>query len=64
MLMVEFTGIDTGPGSALAGLIRDYKIGAVYLNASNCNIVNGTGQDPQCQGFGFPLTPIRIRRDR
>jgi beta-N-acetylhexosaminidase len=55
LLMVEFTGIDTGPDSVLAALLRDYKIGAVYLNASNCNIVNGAGQDPpQCQAYGFP----------
>lgn len=55
LLMVEFTGIDTSPDSTLAALIRDYKIGAVYLNATNCNIVNGVGQDlPQCQAYGFP----------
>ena len=66
LLMVEFTGIDTGPDSALASLIRDYKIGAVYLNASNCNIVNGVGQDlPECQAYGFPTdgdpdTPAQV----
>ena len=66
LLMVEFTGIDTAPDSVLAGLLRDYKIGAVYLNASNCNIVNGAGQDPpQCQSFGFPTeadpdTPAQV----
>ena len=66
LLMVEFTGIDTSPGSALAGLIRDYKIGAVYLNATNCNIVNGAGQDlSQCQAYGFPTdadpdTPAQV----
>jgi beta-N-acetylhexosaminidase len=66
LLMVEFTGIDTGPDSVLAGLIRDYKIGAVYLNAANCNIVNGAGQDPtECEGYGFPTdadpdTPAQV----
>ena len=55
LIMVEFTGMDTSPDSLLASLIRDYKIGAVYLNAANCNIVNGLGQDlPQCQAYGFP----------
>ena len=54
-LMVEFTGINAAPDSTIATLIRDYKIGAVYLNAANCNIVNGAGQDlAQCQGYGFP----------
>jgi beta-N-acetylhexosaminidase len=58
LIMVEFTGKDTAPDSVLAALIRDYKIGAVYLNATNCNIVNGVGQDlPQCQGYGFPTDP-------
>ncbi len=55
LLMVEFTGSNAGPDSTIAALVRDYRIGAVYLNAANCNIVNGTGRDsPQCQAYGFP----------
>ena len=66
LLMVEFTGIDTAADSTIAALLRDYKIGAVYLNAANCNIVNGSGLDlSQCQGYGFPTdanpdTPAQV----
>jgi len=66
LIMVEFTGINVATDSTVAALIRDYKIGAVYLSAANCNIVNGSGQDyPQCQGYGFPTdtdpdTPAQV----
>lgn len=40
LVMVNFVGDDVSPESDIAGLIRDFNVGAVLVTASNGNIVN------------------------
>jgi beta-N-acetylhexosaminidase len=40
LVMVNFVGDDVSPESDIAGLVRDFKVGAVLVTASNGNIVN------------------------
>jgi len=61
LAMVEFPGDAVPP--ELAELIRDYKVGAVLLSRSNCNIVNGPQHDPLDCGFSRqenPDTPAQV----
>ncbi|RMF20613.1 MAG: hypothetical protein D6765_16685, partial [Bacteroidetes bacterium] len=40
LFIVPFVGTETGPGSDIAVLIADYKVGGVVLQASNANFTN------------------------
>lgn len=40
LVMVNFVGDDVSPEADIAGLIRDYNVGAVLVTASNGNIIN------------------------
>ncbi len=40
LVMVNFVGDDVSAQSDIAGLVRDFKVGAVLVTASNGNIVN------------------------
>jgi len=40
LVMVNFVGDDVSAASDIAALVRDYKVGAVLVTASNGNIVN------------------------
>jgi beta-N-acetylhexosaminidase len=40
LVMVNFVGNDVSPESDVAGLVRDFHVGAVHAQASNGNIVN------------------------
>src|SRR5574338_516242 len=40
LVMVNFVGDDVSPESDIAGLVRDFKVGAVLVTASNGNVVN------------------------
>jgi beta-N-acetylhexosaminidase len=47
LFMVDFLGAEAKPDSAIAHLIRDYHVGAVYLTWLNGNITNETGTPAQ-----------------
>ncbi len=40
LVMVNFIGDDVSPGSDIAGLVSEFKAGAVLVTASNGNVVN------------------------
>jgi len=47
LFMVDFLGAEAKPDSAIAHLIRDYHVGAVYLTWLNGNITNETSTPAQ-----------------
>ncbi len=47
LFMVEFLGAEAKPDSAIAHLIREYHVGAVYLTWANGNITDETGTPAQ-----------------
>ncbi len=47
LFMVDFLGAEAKPDSAIAHLIRDYHVGAVYLTWLNGNVTNETGTPAQ-----------------
>lgn len=54
LVMVSFIGTDVGPGSPIGRLVRDYKVGAVLISASNGNVVNWMPSDSN------PNTPVQV----
>ena len=56
LFIVTFTGNDVGPESAIAGLIRDYRVGSVLISPANGNFTNLTPE-------GAPAdTPQQVTR--
>lgn len=60
LFLVTYRGVDTGPGSDIARLIQEYKVGGVLLSPGNENFKNESGAPRQVARLSVRLQSLAL----